>query len=160
MSVLNLHFLFHGAWRTPCLFSVHDNKIPSQLPSQSQTQTPSVHSEHSSPVSHFPALLPMQHSVAVGSCKAQFHPKTPWFCAFRAKQNRLDKMDYGTRNYFGTAQGQLHFKYQQVLKVSHFWQEHSANETQTSGSRVFLQCFNGPNSRTRPSVCPWVCSLC
>lgn len=94
--------------------------------------------------------------------EAKFHPKAPWLCASRAKQNCLEKMDYRTRSYYSTAQGQLYFQCQQVIKVSHFWQEHVTNEIQTImlGTLMFLQCFNGRYSRTRLTTCSWACFLC
>lgn len=94
--------------------------------------------------------------------EAPFHPKTPWLCTFRAKQNCLEKMDYRIRNYYSTAQGQLYFQCQEVIKVSHFWQDHLTNEIQTIvlWTLMFLQCFNGPCSRTRLTTCSWTCFLC
>lgn len=149
ISVLNYHFLFDGAWRTPMTTRTHHRAQP-------KLHHCTLNISHLCPLflSSFPS------SMAMGSCKAKFHPRTPWFCISRAKQNYLERTDYGIRNYFGTARGQLRFQHQQVLKVSHFWQEHFANEIQAGVSRVFLQCFNGPNSRTRTSACPWICSLC
>lgn len=73
----------------------------------------------------FWALQPLQGP------EAKFRPKIPRLCGFRAKQNCLEKMDCRIRSYYSTAQGQLYFQRQQVVKVPHFWQEHLINEIQT-----------------------------
>lgn len=51
-------FSFPLSW---CLKDTPDNKNPSHLPSQSQTQIPSLHTQHFLLGSHFPVPLPIQH---------------------------------------------------------------------------------------------------
>lgn len=94
--------------------------------------------------------------------EGKFLPETPWLHISRAKQNCLGKMDYRIRSYYGTAQGQLFFQCQQVLRVLHFWQEHLTNETQTImlWTSMFLQCFNGLYSGSGLTVfISWATSL-
>lgn len=114
-----------------------------------------------------PISISIQHQVVTwAAAPARARSKAPLQNSLtsytRAKQNRLEKMDYRMRGYCSTAQGQLYFQCQQVIKVSHFWQEHLTNEIQTImlWTSMFLQCFNGSNSRSWQTVCSGVSLLC
>lgn len=114
-----------------------------------------------------PISISMQHQVARGTtaparARSKAPPQNSLTSYTRAKQNRLEKTDYRMRSYCSTAQGQLFFQCQQVIKVSHFWQEHLTNEIQTImlWTSMFLQCFNGPNSGSWQTVCSGASLLC
>lgn len=159
----------------PCLPLLHPSPFPITEPNPTACYKLSTQVLHCFPSSivldgvslvcaPFHLHIAPSGDVGCSSCKSQKQSSSANSLTSytRAKQNRLEKMDYRMRGYCSTAQGQLYFQCQQVIKVSHFWQEHLTNEIQTImlWTSMFLQCFNGPNSRSWQTVCSGVSLLC